>query len=190
MSLALDYGRTATNPITRYRPSRVQTNVSVNNMDPVVANALIALATEATDVEQSVEYSDWGILWTEAVLDDSYPRTAVEAVEYIRSILRCTLEEVLVAAGVAPRTYHGWSSDSRVPRASSQGQIWQIANTLQLMQDVNPNLTAWFQSSEKAKEIFVRGDLQGLVKYELMCRIRQSRTSKAYVFSDDSIFNE
>ena len=95
MTMTLTYGG---NPLTRgkfNRTARVQTNVSANNLDPFIVNALMGFSSQSVELEIVAQSEGSGILWFTEIQESSHPRTAVEAVEYIKSTLQCSLEEVL-----------------------------------------------------------------------------------------------
>lgn len=101
-----------------------------------------------------------------------YPTDEVEAVEFIRGLLRVTQDDVLAAVGIASRTFHGWRQRGHRPRKSSTGSLWSATEVLFYLKDAHPNLAGWFHDSIEARERFAAGDFIGLADLELDWAVR------------------
>jgi hypothetical protein len=170
-----------------HRKREPQTTLHITALDASLTSALIECLPHKEVVESSDKIGLSGIWWPREESDDTYPRNASEAVEYIRNILQIPLDNVFAAVDIAARTYHGWK-EGRLPRQSSLGRLWSMAHAIQGIENVNPNITAWFQSSDKAKELFLTGDAEGLVRLEFRSRIASSPSARMHILSDDSLF--
>ena len=101
-----------------------------------------------------------------------YPADEVEAVEFIRGLLRINQDDVLAAVGIAPRTFHGWRQRGHRPRKSSTGALWSATEVLFYLKDAHPNLAGWFHDSAEARELFATGNFTGLADLELDWAVR------------------
>lgn len=101
-----------------------------------------------------------------------YPADEIEAVEFIRGLLRITQDDVLAAVGIAPRTFHGWRRRGHRPRKSSTGALWSATEVFFYLKEAHPNLAAWFHDSSEARELFATGDFTGLADIELDWAVR------------------
>lgn len=119
------------------------------------------------------------------------PKDPVSAVQYMKEVLHLTQGEVLSAVGVPQRTYQGWTEgDGRTPRDSSLGLIWPMTHVLMGIEQVNPDFTAWYQTSDKAKELFKSGNVDGLALLEFESRLSHFSSPTLHVPFDDSIFDD
>lgn len=91
-----------------------------------------------------------------------YPADEVEAVKFIRQLLRVSQDDVLAAVGVAPRTFHGWRQRGHRPRKASTGALWEATESLFFLKNAHPNLAGWFHASEEARARFAAGDFAWL----------------------------
>jgi hypothetical protein len=171
------------------RKQEPQTTLQITALDASLTSALIECLPDRDVIETGNQIGLSGIWWPQEKSDDTHPRNAAEAVEYIRDILQCPLDSVLEATAVAARTYHGWKV-GRLPRQSSLGRLWPMAHALQGIENINPNITTWFQSSSKAKELFLAGEVEALVRLEFQSRIAGFPKSRMQVLADDSLFSD
>ena len=104
--------------------------------------------------------------------------------------LGCSQAEVLSAIGCSEAEYQSWGVTRVGEYSETERRALQSADVVQLLLGINPGLAEWFAGSSGARELFVKGDLNGVVKLDLLARIRANPSSRAYVSSDDSIFNE
>ena len=116
--------------------------------------------------------------WEEMNLDDllptvplgrpvGYPADEVSAVEFVADSLRITVERVLNAVDIKPRTFYGWKERERRPRASSVGRLWAAVEPVFYLAQSRPNLVAWFAETPEAQVLFDGGDFDAFVALEL-----------------------
>ena len=117
-------------------------------------------------------------------------RTPTEAVSYVVGALGCSRENVLSAIGSSLEEYQGWGAAGKTEYLVTELRALRTSDTVELLYAVNPKIAEWFTGCPEAVEFFIQGDLQSVVKLELLARIKVSSSSRAYVLSDDSIFGE
>ena len=87
--------------------------------------------------------------------DDPPPHSSVKAVddavgliERLADQLGLPVKDVLAAAGIRPRTFYAWRKPNAPrPRVGSQGQLWQMADSLtELTEQVGGDLRAWLHA--------------------------------------------
>lgn len=137
--------------------------------------------------------------WEDLDLDDllptvpfgrpsAYPADEVSAVGFIESALRISVDRVLTATGIKPRTYYGWREGGRKPRASSVGDLWSAVEALYYLAQSHPNLSAWFKDNSDAQDLFDAGQFAELARLEVDWLVRNygpAPTQAPYSHLDD-----
>lgn len=146
-----------------FRPSAFssRTPFPIAEVDPVILDVVFEW--------DGIEHSIIDLLTERPIL--KYPRNAVQAVAYIKSALGVSQSDVLKAVGIPPRTFFGWKKLLSNPRQSSLGSLWPMVKTISGLVQVQPNLKAWFNTTDGARDKFLAGDLDGLVLRELDYRL-------------------
>jgi hypothetical protein len=101
-----------------------------------------------------------------------YPTSAVEAVDFIRDLLRIPRSAVFAALSISEKSFHNWARFGHRPRPSSTGALWPMTEALYRLANGHPNLAAWFHSDQAAKEAFQAADVNALALAELAWAVR------------------
>lgn len=102
----------------------------------------------------------------------SLPVTEVEAVDFIKDLLRVSRDAVLAAVGIRQKTFYNWYSNGNRARPGSTGTLWPMAQTLHAIALGHPNLAAWFHSDPQAQRAFEAGDANAIILAEADWAVR------------------
>jgi hypothetical protein len=92
--------------------------------------------------------------------------SAAETVESLASHLGVPVKDVLAAAGVKKRTFQHWKRNPRTrPRLGSQGQLWALAQSVEvLVERQGAGLAHWIAQEPARRELLRAGLHRDLVR--------------------------
>lgn len=119
--------------------------------------------------------------------------SAAETVESLAAHLGLPVKDVLAAAGVKKRTFQHWKRNPRTrPRLGSQGQLWALAQSVEvLLERHGTGLAHWIAQEPARRELLRHGLHRDLVRAATMPTavldpevLHRERTMAAGYFDD------
>jgi len=109
---------------------------------------------------------------------------AYDAVRYIQETLRVPVHDVLIASGIAPRTFYAWRSERvRKTRLGSEGKLWKLLQVVEDLQAVlGTDLHQWMRDQGR-RQTLRNGDVDQILAVALIEESSRSGPAKGPVYS-------
>ena len=117
------------------------------------------LGTRIAPAEMSTWTVDLSVSDTDKLPEGSPSAGVIHSVEWVMDALGTTERDVLLAAGVSPRTYYNWKKNRRTaPRLGSQADLWAVVQSVQsIVEALDENAATWMKIDPSRREMFVEG---------------------------------
>lgn len=104
---------------------------------------------------------------------------AVKAVRWVESVTGLPNTDIVAAAGIKPRTWHHWRSTGATPRVGTQGQLWALLHSVEVLVDqLGDDLGSWLRAGgPDRREMLRAGQHEELVAQAFREAIRRGAFS-------------
>lgn len=128
------------------------------------------------------------VQWIEVCPTSVSDRSVVALVDDLKERLDLPLRTVLRSAGIKPRTFYTWTSDSTIePRVASAGRLWDFAAAVEDLEGNVPDLKVWF-ADESRRSLLERGAFEELIALAIRSRYPMDQKLAELIYTaDDSI---
>ena len=104
---------------------------------------------------------------------------AVKAVRWVEAVTGLPNTDIVAAAGIKPRTWHHWRSTGATPRVGTQGQLWALLHSIEVLVDqLGDDLESWLRAGgPDRREMLRAGEHEELVAQAFREAIRRGAFS-------------
>ena len=157
----------------------------------IVQKSWTIVTTLGISDEVSETLDSWGsTLVAHQQTEVAFPKTEVEAINYMMTVLDLPLNVVLKAVDVPKRTFHGWKSKGHRPRQGAKDRIWAMAVAVSGLVDGDKDVAAWFHANPAVMKAFKSGDTRKLALADIAWVKDNSEVVQAPVLDHDTQVEE